>query len=66
MGEVRFDAAFPISAESKKTERSIKFSGTRHSGQSEKRMPEGKTKRNIGSKYRYCSERKLGITRRIK
>ena len=35
MGEVRFDAAFPISAEREETESSIKLSGTRHSGQSD-------------------------------
>ena len=36
MGKLRFGAAFPISEESKKTERSTKLSGIRHSGQSEK------------------------------
>ena len=45
MGEFRFDAAFPISAKREETELSIKLSGIRHSGQSEKRMPEGKTER---------------------
>ena len=45
MGELRFDAAFPISAKSEETELSIKISGIRFSGQSEKWMPEGKTER---------------------
>ena len=45
MGELRFDAAFPILAESEETESSIKFSGIGFSGQSEKWMPEGKTER---------------------
>ena len=34
MGELRFDAAFPISAKSEETESSIKLSGIRLSGQS--------------------------------
>ena len=61
MGKLRFGAAFSaISAESKKTERSIKVpSGIRHSTTAVlkiKRMPEGKTRhgKTIGSKYRYC------------
>ena len=42
MGELRFGAAFPISAKREETESSIKLSGIRFSGQSEKWMPEGK------------------------
>ena len=42
MGKLRFSAAFPISVESEETELSIKLSGIRFSGQSEKWMPEGK------------------------
>ena len=54
MGKLCFDAAFPIAAKSEETESSITLSGIRHSGQSEQWMPEGKTERNIGSKYRNC------------
>ena len=45
MGKLRFSAAFPISVESEETELSIKLSGIRFSGQSEKWMPEDKTER---------------------
>ena len=54
MGELRFGAAFPISEKRENTESSIKLSGIRFSGQSEKWMPEGKTERNIGNEYRNC------------
>ena len=42
MGKLRFGTAFPISATREETESSIKLSGIRFSGQSEKWMPEGK------------------------
>ena len=66
MGKLRFDAAFPISAKSEETELSMKVSGIRHSGQSENGCQRAKRNERIGNKYRNCSERKLGITRRIK
>ena len=65
MGELRFDAAFPILAESEETESSIKFSGIGFSGQSEKWMPEGKTERKNWKRISELLERKLGLTRRI-
>ena len=54
MGKLRFDAAFPISAENEEMERNIKLSGMRFSGQSEKWMPEGKRNERIGNRYRNC------------
>ena len=52
MGELRFDAAFPISAKREETESSIKFSGIRFSGQSEKWMPEGKKNKELETNIR--------------
>ena len=65
MGKLRFDAAFPISAESKKTERSIKLSGIRHSGQSEKADARGQNGTKHWKQISELLERKLGLTRRI-
>ena len=42
MGELRFCVAFPILAKREETESSVKLSGMRSSGQSEKWMPEDK------------------------
>ena len=47
MGELRFGAAFPISEKRENTESSIKLSGIRFSGQSEKWMPEGKRNEDL-------------------
>ena len=47
MGKLYFGATFPISGTRIKPESNIKLSGIRHSRQSEKWMPEGKTERRI-------------------
>ena len=65
MGKLRFDTAFPISTESKETERSIKLSGIRHSGQPGNGCQSAKEKK-YWKQISELLERKLGITRRIK
>ena len=65
MDGLRSGAAFPISAESEKTERSIKLSGIRHSGQSAKADARGQNGTKHWKQISVLLERKLGITRRI-
>ena len=57
MGELRFDAAFPISEKSEETELSIKVSGIRFSGQSKSGCQRAKRNEDLEANCRGQFER---------